>query len=227
MKKITFQLILTICILSCQILFVKGQPTAINDTENLINGKLWVPKIMNSKGSPLLFNKLQFKGSVLVNSVWFNEVNLAYDLEQDEVISTINTREDTKRVVTFQKGVLHEFTIKTEKQDYNFKRGNLIHPDLKPYSYYQVTSSPNLTYIIHREKFKKINTAIKRHEYILYNRIYIIKDGILTSIKKKRDLIELLNSEQKLIRKYIKSKGLKINPDHPMDAISVIQNFDV
>ena len=225
----TFKNLFVLCILliTCVKFQAKCQPIPIQDNENIINGKLWVPTILNSEGSQLFLGELQMKGYIRFDSVLYHGINLGYDLEQNEVLATIVTPNNTKRIIALNKSRLQEFSFMNNGQEFHFKKGDLIHPDLNPKSFYQVVSTYNLTYVIHREKQKVLKMKSRKYEYLKYNKLSIIKDNKIHSINKRKDLLNILYDQKTEIKKYIQLHKLKINSKHPMDIVPVILNFDL
>jgi hypothetical protein len=206
---------------------ITAQPIPKSSHINIVNGKIWIPKLMNTNDSQLFLKSLEIPGTIRFNSNLYKNILLGYDLEQNEILTTIKTRNDTKRIIALCKSDLEEFSINWHGQDYHFKRGDLLHPDLSKTSFYQFISTKKLTYIIERKKIKTLTYKSKKHTFLDLNKIYIAKKGVLYQISRKRDLIALLDSNEAKVKQYIKSHKLKISPKYPTDAIPLILAFDL
>jgi len=227
MKTIKNLFVLCIFLLTLTQFQAKCQPIPIQNNENIINGKLWVPTILNSEGSQLFLGELQMKGYLRFDSILYHGINLGYDLEQNEVLATIITPNNTKRIIALNKSRLQEFSFMHNGQEFHFKKGALIHPGLNSKSFYQIVSTYNLTYVIHRTKQKALKMKSRKYEYLKYNKLLIIKDNKLHPINKRKDLLNLLFDQKAEIKKYIQLHKLKISPKHPLDIVPVILNFDL
>ncbi|MCY1636302.1 hypothetical protein [Marinifilum sp. D737] len=205
---------------------ILAQPIPKQSIKNIINGKTWTPSLMNSENSQLFLNSLNLKGQVQMQSTIYQNVILGYDLEQDEILATIKTRNNTKRIIALNKSELEEFKFSKAGQDFHFKRGDLIHENLNENTYYQVTITNGLVYVIHRKLIKILRQKTSKYTFKSANNIYIIQKGLIHPIRNRRDLLKIYTNNSSEIKKFIQQNKLKINPKHPMDIIPVVLKYD-
>lgn len=203
-----------------------AQPIPKQSIKNIINGKTWTPSLMNSENSQLFLNSLGLKGQVQMQSTIYQNVILGYDLEQDEILATIKTRNNTKRIIALNKSELEEFKFSKGGQNFHFKRGDLIHENLNENTYYQVTISNGLVYVIHRKLIKILRQKTSKYSFKSDNNIYIIQKGLIHPVRNRRDLLKIYTNNSSEIKKFIQRNKLKINPKHPMDIIPVVLKYD-
>lgn len=203
-----------------------AQPIPKQSSKNLINGKIWTPSLMNSENSQLFLNSLGLKAQLKMQSIIHQNVILGYDLEQDEILTTIETRNNTKRIIALNKSELEEFKFKKAGQDFHFKRGDLIHENLDKDTYYQVTTNNSLVYVIHRKMIKILRQKTSKYSFKSDNTIYIIQNGLLHQIRNRKDLLKIYTKNSSEIKKFIQRNKLKIKPKYPMDIIPIVSNYD-
>ena len=177
-----------------------SQPRPEQDTLNIINGTVWIPKIKITKLNTFFLQTLNQHGDLQINGIWFKNRTFGYDIYQNELIINMQTNDHTDRYISLNKDVLNEFHIKTNDYDYHFIRGNNLHKQLKPYHYYQliITKDPNLKYAILRTLKRKISTSNSNdHKLIVANKLFIIRNNKLISISNKKDLCAIFPNKKK------------------------------
>ncbi len=209
-----------------------GQPKSANDIKTIINGKTWIPDISSSIGEQFFGEKMNFKGSFLYDGQRFDKVEFSYDLLNEIIITSIETKEKSKRNIVINSSFLEGFNIENDHNKFEFLRGGLIHNELDSLGYYQVVKFQNLLLVIKRKKQKKliqdpINKFKYINKYVDENSLYLMKEGDLISVRDKKDILELFPNQKKEMKRFIRNNKLKIRTTRPMDAIQLLQKFDL
>lgn len=205
-----------------------GQPISKENTIHLINGKLWISKDKNYLGSPLFLDQVELKGSVKLSSMNYENVDLGYDLEQGEILTTVITENNNKRIITINKHILCEISIQSSQNEYNFIRGDLISPHLMPNTYYLKIPFKKKPLYVLIEKAKKLEHKSGKLKYYQYNSIYQVGDSGVRKVNSKGELKKLLDLKtRKDVVKFIREHKLKIDTKHLDHLLFLSTNFDL
>ncbi|MDQ1772628.1 hypothetical protein GQR60_19650 [Labilibaculum sp. A4] len=205
-----------------------GQPKLSTNPETIINGKIWIPTFSVAQGKQFFLKKLELNGSFKFNGQNFNNLKFFYDLSKEEIITPIQTENNTTCNIVVNPFFLEEFTVLDNQTIYHFKRGDLIHKKLSPANYYQVFTASKITYVIKRTQLRVLSskTGSEKFNYIDDTNMYAIYKKELSTIKSKADLIKFFPSQKKEIKQFVRFSKLKINRHNPLDAIPLLIKFD-
>ncbi|WP_320017592.1 hypothetical protein [Labilibaculum manganireducens] len=205
-----------------------GQPKLSSDKENIINGKIWIPTHLVAQAEQFFLKKLELNGSMVFKGLTYTNLKFFYDLSKEEIITPIQTENNTTCNIVVNPNLLEEFIVFDSNKNYHFKRGDLIHEELSPTIYYQVFESSTITYAIKYTQLRILDSRSgSRHfNYIDNTNMYSIYEGKLNSVKNKNDIINFFPSKKKEMNQYLRSNRLKINKHKPLDAIPLLIKFD-
>jgi hypothetical protein len=207
---------------------LSGQPLSNNNIKTIINGKIWVPKTSISLGQQFFLDKMDLKGGFLFKGRQFENIKFAYDISNEEIITAIETQDNTKRDIVVNPHFLEGFSVTEKAYEFNFLRGDLIHPKLNPQAYYQIVKFHKLQYIVKRRKHRILKSdQSRKFKYVLANRLFIVKDQKLISISSKNDLLRIFPNKKKEMKRFIRGNKLKIGTKTPMDAVVLLSQFDI
>jgi len=205
-----------------------GQPLSKNDITTIINGKVWAPKASISSGEQLFLEKLNLKGSLLFKGIQFDNLEFSYDISTEEIITPVEMFDKTKKIIIVNPCFLEGFRILDSSNEYEFLRGDLLHPELSTREYYQFVQFNALKYIIKRKKIKNLKSDPSvKSQYLNSNSLFIIKDDELLTINSKSDILKIFAHQKKEVKRFIRNKKLKISPRNPMDATVLLSHFDL
>ena len=206
-----------------------GQPKLSTNPETIINGKVWVPTYAITKGEQFFLSKLELTGNLKFKGKDFKHLEFFYDISKEEIITPIQTKDNTICNIVVNSFFLEGFTVFENDKSYHFKRGDLIHEDLQPADYYQVFTGSKLSYIVKHTKMRMLNSrnnGSKIFKYIDDSRMYMIVNNKLSNIKNKTDLLNFFPQKKKKIKKFIRAEKLKINKHTPLNALPILAKFD-
>ncbi|BAX80343.1 hypothetical protein [Labilibaculum antarcticum] len=205
-----------------------GQPKLSTDSENIINGKIWIPNYSIAQAEQFFLKKLELNGSMVFKGQTYTNLNFFYDISIDQIITPIQTENNTTCNIVVNPYLLEGFTVFDNNINYHFKRGDLIHEELSPTSYYQVFTSSKITYVVKYNQLRILDSknGSKHFNYIDDTSMYSIYEGKLNSVRNKNDIISFFPSKKKEMNQYLRLKRLKINRHKPLDAIFLLIKFD-
>jgi len=207
---------------------VSGQPKAETNIKTIINGKAWIPKTSVSLGKQFFLDRLDLKGSFLYKGIRFNNIEFAYDISTERIITAIETLDKTMRNIIVNPYFLEGFSVDDGSHEFNFLRGALLHKKLDSLAYYQVVESHSLRYVIKRRKYKTLKSNESREfRYIKSNSLYLIKENQLIHVNSKKDILKFFPSKKKEMKRFLRSNKLKIGTKTPMDAVVLLLKFDL
>lgn len=207
---------------------IKGyaQPRSKHDTINLINGKVWIPKINITKHNTFFLQNLNQKGNLKINGTWFKDKTFGYDIYNNELIINIKSQDNTKRYIVLNKSILNAFELKSDDFTYHFVRGKNLHKALSPDRFYQLTRASNLKYVVLYSMKRKISSSSSsNYKFVHANKLFIIRGKQLIQISGKKDLFSIFPNKKKEIKDFIRSKNIKISSKYPQAIIPVLNNF--
>jgi hypothetical protein len=205
-----------------------GQPKLSADRENIINGKTWIPTHSVAQADQFFLKKLKLRGSMIFKGQTYTNLNFFYDISIDQIITPIQTENNTTCNIVVNPNFLEGFTVSDNNQYYQFKRGDLIHDELSPTSYYQVFASSTITYVVKHTQLRILDSrnGSRHFNYIDDTNMYSVYEGKLNSVKNKNDIIKFFPSKKKEMNQYLRFNRLRINKHKPLDAIPLLIKFD-
>jgi len=205
-----------------------GQPLLKGNTKTIINGKIWIPQTSVSLGEQFFKEKMDLNGSFLYKGIQFDHITFAYDISNEKVITAIETMDKTNRNIIVNPYFLEGFKVKTPTYEFDFLRGDFIHPNLNQETYYQFVKFQDLQYIIKRKKHKILRSdQSKKFKYVMANSLYIVKNEKLINVNGKSDILRLFPDNKKEMKRFIRTNKLKIGTKTPMDAVAVLSQFNL
>ena len=192
------------------------------DYQLLYNGRIWKNLYYNIRGDEYLFSKDFLHGSVTMNGKTFNNVDLKYDIYNDELILMVNAA----TYIQLNKEMVTAFTLDYSNTVYNFRK-------LPSNSQSALSGYVNILYEGKTSLYLKFRKEILKlavdHKYDEFNQIqslFLNRDGQYNKISGKGDFLNLLDDEKVNIREYIKSDKIKLNKKRPESFISILKYYD-
>jgi len=176
--------------------------------DRLYNGRYYTyfpPKEV--RGNQFLIEKLFSNATVWINGAEFNNLQLNYDVFNQEVLLAFETQEAAKRVIMLSKAHIDSFYFDNKK----FIIEKLGKDD---YAIFQRIKVGELELNIYWSKRLELQTSLNNIQYFFTNPqrgIYIIKSQNKTPIRNNRSLYKLFQKKQaSSLRKYMRSNKLKL-----------------
>jgi len=188
----------------------------------LFNGRVWRNLYYRVREDQFLFSRELLPGSVTINGITFNNINIRYDIYNDEIITP--TKHGS--VLQLNKEMVDSFTINFENKTYKFTK---IQRDsvkgLKGYINVLYKGKTAL-YVKYKKEIELLAVDRMYDRFYQTQRIYFVKDSIVHPVTGKRDLFKVLNEDKEQIRNFIKKNKLMVSRKNPESFVPVIQFYD-
>jgi hypothetical protein len=188
----------------------------------LINGRIWRNLYSRVKGDQFLFSNEFLPGRVVIGNKSFKNVDIKYDIFNDEILIL----SDKGLVVQMNKEYIDSFSLDYQNRTFYFKKLNVDTLSTLT-GYVNVLVDGNVSLYIKYRKSILILAIDNRYDlFNQFHHIYIRKNGKLYLINRKKDLINLLNENEKQIRNFINSNSLKLSRKIPDSFVPVIKFYN-
>jgi hypothetical protein len=205
---------------------VSHNPISVVDTlkerQILYNGILWTNKYHKFEGDQYLFSDIFLPGSLSFNNHQFRNLEIRYDILSDEIMIPW----DRDVIVQLNKEMVDSFTLVFENKVYrflNFRNDSLLGSGGYFNILYQGRSALYVKYN------KSITTVITEKSDGYFNQIvhlFLVMDGKDYKINRLKDVMNLVPGANEQIRKFIRSKKLKVTIKNPESFVPVIRYYD-
>jgi len=211
------------------ILFSKAQRDSLQNNDNspfdslsLYNGRRFYGYPVTIEGHAFYRTNGLNSGSVLYNNTWFYNVDILYDIYEDQLIVKHPPPFELNLVVFKER--IPEFILNGEVFVYLPKdKDNVIGN-----GFYQKLTAGKAIALAKRSKYleeKTYNLQIEQR-FIQKDRFYVLKDGKYYHIKKQDDLVELLNDKRQQMHEFRSrfNQKFKKNPEQFIIAMTDYYN---
>lgn len=159
------------------------------------------------------------KGTIVYRDQPYTDVFLKYDLVRDEVI--LRHFNGFTGVTLFTPRI-HSFTM----EDSRFV--NLPASNGRSGGIYQEILTGDLSVYVKRSK--QIDETLLpgrvERKILQKNSYYLMKDGILHTVRNERDVMDLVKDKKALVRSHLKGKGLKFRKNPETFIITVVSYYN-
>jgi len=195
----------------------------VSGKQVLYNGRIWRNIYYNKvRGDQFLFSDKFLPGSVTINGRTFENVSLRYDIHNDEImIITCNNN-----ILQLNKEMVDRFSMKFDNTIHNFI--NIEDDSLTFLNGYSdlLHDGKTALYVRYTKEIQRLKEGRILENFIQVQKTYIVKDGTVTIIKKKKELMKLLSDNMQQVRSYIKSNKIRISKTSPQSLVPVLKFYD-
>jgi hypothetical protein len=187
----------------------------------LINGRIWRYNYKNVKGNPFLFSNLYLEGSVSINGRSFSQMKIRYDIFSDEIIIPHDTI-----VLQLNKEHIDSFSIYWQNRKYNFIK--IADNSQWPFTGYiqDVYSGETNFFIKYQKKIDQPGMQNAPDNFYELRQLYIIRKGKYYTVKTRRNILNLLESEESRIKQFIRDNKVHLRMREPESFIPVLRYYD-
>jgi hypothetical protein len=179
----------------------------IGDNAQIYHGTEYIRNGQKALGYPYFESDTILKGTVSYLGNLYPNISLYYNLVTDEIIIP-NYQHNA--FITLPEGKVDSFTI--GRHDFVSLTSKQIN-GLPADGFYEELSSGEPAMYARREKRLVTGTGSEENKYIQYNTYYLRKKDVFFMVDSKKGLLELLNDQQDLLKKFIRSNKLKFKKD--------------
>ena len=199
--------------------FIRQDPSGKN---HLLNGRIWRNEYSKTAGDQFFLSNSFLKGSITYDGQRYNNLDLLYDILNDELILKI----ESYPIIIMNKEMVDSFTLLFENRKYDiFNSGNDTASILRGYVNILYKGASEL-YVKYK---KKINPLAQDGIYDLFqeeHRIYLSSGAEILPVAGKRKFLSMLKDKKEEINQYIKSNKLKLVQKDPYTFVPVLKYYD-
>jgi hypothetical protein len=179
----------------------------IGDNAQIYHGKEYIRNGQKAVGHPYYEKDSMLRGNISYLGNIYPDFSLYYNLVTDEIIIPNYPH---NAFITLPEGKVDSFTIGTHDFiSLTTKQFNGLPVD----GFYEQLSSGEPRMYARREKRLVTGTGSEENKYIQYNTYYLRKNNVFYMVDSKKTLLELLNDQQDLLKKFIRTNRLKFKKD--------------
>ena len=231
-KDAQYHLIFFLFFLTCSgTLPAYGQSAAayniINPSETspnlpLLNGRIWHNKYSRAQGDPYFLSDGFLKGSVSFNGRKYDDLDLRYDIFNDELI----LRTENKPIIIMNKEMVDDFDLIFENRIHHIiNTGNDTSSILKGYVNL-LYDGPSALFVKYSKIIYPLGAEGRYDLFSQEHRVFMRTETGLVPVKRKRGLLNLFGSERKEIRDHLRRSRIRITWKEPSTLVPVLEYYD-
>jgi hypothetical protein len=194
----------------------------VKELQNLYNGRVWRNLYTNVRGDQFLFSKSYLPGSLTMNGKHYEDVNLTYDIYNDELLIPKNNG----AILQLNKEMVDSFSFEVNSRKYYFRNTDPDSLDgIKGFVNVLYKGNSSL-YVKYRKSIDLLAVDDKYDLFFQTQKIYLVKKGVVYQIGSKHDLLKALQEDKTQIKAFLKKNGLNISKKLPESFVPVVRFYD-
>ena len=194
----------------------------LKENQILYKGKVWRNLFTNIKGDQFLFSKDYLPGSVTINGKSYKNLNINYDIYNDE----ITTPKNNGVILQLNKEMIDSFTLVFEFKTYLFKNTQ-VDSLMGIKGYVNVLyEGKSALYVKYKKEIDLLAVDEKYDLFYQTHKIYLVKKGTVYQLSGKGDLLKALQEDKAQIKAFMKKNRLRVSKKIPGSFIPVIRYYD-
>lgn len=188
----------------------------------LLNGRIWRNEYSKVTGDQFFLTSTYLKGSVTFNGRRFDNLDLKYDIHNDELILRI----ESHPVIFMNKEMVDSFSLNFGYRNYNIiNAGTDTASILKGYVNV-LYDGPSSLYVKYTKKIQPLAVDGKYDLFFQEHHVYLRRGSEIVPVEGKRKLMNLLEGKKKEVREWLKSNRIKVRQKDPGTYIPVLEFYD-
>jgi hypothetical protein len=193
-----------------------------SDKQMLLNGRIWRNQFSKAINDQFFLSGTFLKGSVAFNGRRFENLDLLYDINNDELILKV----DSYPVIILNKEMVDSFNLVFENRNYRvINAGTDSSSVLKGYINV-LYDGPSALYVKYTKTFQPLAVDGRYDLFFTDNSAYLRKGEEIVPLTGKKELLGLLGDKKKEIRHYLRSSGLKLKQKDPETFVPILRYYD-
>ena len=191
----------------------------------LLNGRIWHNKFQKVSGNQFFITNAFLKGSVTLNGRKYNDLDLLYDIADDELI----LKPESYPVIIMNKEFVDSFTLRNGERTYKIINERtdtfVIHRGYINVLYEGSTAF----YVKYRKRIQPLAVDGISDLFFQETRMYIRQDTAMVRVERKRDILNLLKDKKKEVKDFIRIQrinGFRLSAKNPDTVIPVLKYYD-
>jgi hypothetical protein len=200
----------------------------VDNVDELVNGKDYIPYYFRSKYKPVLFYDRKHTASITLTGRRYDNLSLEYDTFRDELIYFDSLKFIDNKVfkISLNKDPIDEFRFNFGSDSLTFRyfsREKDVNFNL-PDGYYEVAYEAKSKFLIRHRSYLLVKEG--NDEYMYAPSDYIMVNDGYTKITNKKVFLKLFGEKSGEIKKYIRSNKVKIRKADKNEITAVLKYFD-
>jgi len=219
-------LILSCCIYPEPIRSASAYSSAIQDNPSdkqfLLNGRIWRNKHSKAVGDQFFLSNMFLKGSVFSNGRRFDNLDLLYDINSDELL----LRTESYPIIIMNKEMVDSFILVFDNRKYYVINAGKDSPGVLKGYVNIMYDGPSELYVKYKKNIQPLAVDGRYDLFHSDHSVYLKKGSEIVPVAGKKELLNLLEDKKKEIRLYLKSNRLKLRQKDPETYIPVLRYYD-
>jgi hypothetical protein len=188
----------------------------------LLNGRIWHNQYAKVQGDQYFLSNIFLKGAVTFNGRQFNNLDLKYDILNDELILRI----ENQPIIIMNKEMADSFDLVFLDRTYHIINAGTDTLSLLRGYVNVLYDGPSVLYVKYSKKILPLAVDGKFDLFSQEHRIYLKKGPEIFPVSGKRELLILLEDKKKEVREYLKSSRFKVKRNDPDTFIPLLEYYD-
>lgn len=193
-----------------------------SDKRLLLNGRIWLNQYSKAVGDQFFLENTFIKGSVTFNGQRFNNLDLQYDITNDELLLSI----ESYPVIIMNKEMVDSFSLVFGNRNYHIINTGTDTSDILRGYVNVLYNGPSALYVKYMKKIQPLAVDGRYDLFYEEHRIYLRKGSETVPVAGKRKLLNLLEDKKKEIRHFLRTSRLKLIQKDPNTFIPVLKYYD-
>jgi len=210
---------------------IMAEPVFAYDTVNqqnnpdkltLLNGRIWRNPYNRVTGDQFFLANIFFRGSVTFNGKKFDNLDLKYDIHNDELILSI----ESYPVIMLNKEMVDSFSLVSESRILHFINAGEDTPGVLKGYVNVLYGGPSAFYVKYAKMIQPLGDDGIYDQFYQRHQAYLRKGAEIVPVEGKRNLLNLLEDKKSEIREYMKKNRIRIMKQDPYTYIRVLEYYD-
>ncbi len=193
-----------------------------SDKMILLNGRIWRNQYSRVTGDQFFLGNIYFKGSVTFNGRKFDNLDLKYDIHNDELILSI----ESYPVIMLNKEMVDSFSLVLGSRIFRFINAGNDTPDVLKGYVNVLYDGPSALYVKYSKMIQPLGDDGINDQFYQRHQAYLRKGAEIVPVEGKRNLLNLLEDKKSEIRDYTKKNRIRILKQDPYTYIRVLEYYD-
>lgn len=194
----------------------------IKDKQSLLNGRIWRNQYSKVSGNQFFLSDNFTKGSLTFNGRRFNNLDLLYDIADDELI----LKGTSFPTIILNKEMVDSFSLFIQNHTYHIiNTGNDSSSMLKGYINV-LYAGPSTLYVKYYKKIQPLAEDGRLDLFYPEHRIFLRIENEIFQLGGRKRLLYLLSGRKTEIRDYIRRSRIKLKPKNPESLIPLLKFYD-
>jgi len=193
-----------------------------SDKQLLLNGRIWRNQYSKAINDQFFLSNSFLKGSVIFNGRKFSDLDLMYDINNDELILKV----DSYPVIILNKEMVDSFNLSFGNRNYHVINAGTDSANVLKGYLNVLYDGPSALYVKYTKTFRPLAVDGRYDIFFPDNSIYLRKGTEIILVTGKKKLLILLDDKKKEIRHYLRNSSLKLKQKDPETFVPILRYYD-